>query len=63
MQRPDAQSVEAAPEAAPPSATDVAIEAWFVETFHGVPDLRVEHFNRFREAVDRLKARLRQKES
>lgn len=42
-----------------PSLTDALVDAWFVETFHSVPDLRVEHFNRFAEAVDTLKARLR----
>lgn len=43
---------------APPSETDRLVEAWFVETFHGIQDLPVEHFNRFRAAADRLKARL-----
>lgn len=41
-----------------PSPTDALVEVWFVETFHGIPDLPVHHFNRFRAAADRLKARL-----
>lgn len=41
-----------------PRPLDVLVEAWFVETFHGIPDLQVQHFNRFRAAADRLKARL-----
>lgn len=43
---------------AAPAPTDRVVEAWFVETFHGIPDLGVEHFNRFRAAADRLKVRL-----
>lgn len=42
-----------------PAPTDGLVDAWFVETFHGVPDLGVEHYNRFRTAADRLKGRLR----
>jgi hypothetical protein len=45
-----------------PAPTDPVVEAWFVETFHGLPDLSVENFNRFRFAADRLKARLSGKE-
>jgi hypothetical protein len=41
-----------------PRPLDLVIEAWFVETFHGIPDLPVHHFNRFRAAADRLKDRL-----
>ena len=33
--------------------------AWFVERFHNVPGLTTEWFNRFRQDVDDLKARLR----
>lgn len=43
---------------APPSPVDRVVDSWFVETFHGIPDLKVEHFNRFRAAADRLKDRL-----
>jgi aminoglycoside/choline kinase family phosphotransferase len=49
-----------APEAVRP-ASDALVEEWFVETFHGM-DLKVEHYNRFRAAADRLKARLAGKE-
>lgn len=42
----------------PPRPLDALVEAWFVETFHGIPDLPVHHFNRFRDAADRLKDRL-----
>jgi hypothetical protein len=45
-----------------PLPSDLLVEAWFVETFHGLPDLSVAHFNRFRFAADRLKARLSGKE-
>jgi hypothetical protein len=41
-----------------PRPLDAVVEAWFVETFHGIPDLPVHHFNRFRSAADRLKDRL-----
>jgi len=44
--------------AAPARPLDALLEAWFVETFHGIPDLPVHHFNRFRAAADRLKDRL-----
>lgn len=42
----------------PPAPSDLLVESWFVATFHGLPDLSVDHFNRFRAAADRLKARL-----
>lgn len=59
----DATTTTAGPDAevafvAPPSPTDILVEAWFTETFYGVPDLPVHHFNRFRAAADRLKDRL-----
>lgn len=44
--------------AAPVRPLDLVVEAWFLETFYGVHDLKVEHFNRFRQAADRLKDRL-----
>jgi hypothetical protein len=42
----------------PPSANDVLIDAWFVETFHNL-GLDTPSFNRFRAAADELKRRLR----
>ena len=47
---------EMAPEPARP--LDELVEAWFIESFYGIPDLPVHHFNRFRAAADRLKDRL-----
>lgn len=44
--------------ASAPSATDLLVEQWFVETFHnrGLP---VHEFNRVRQQADALKERLR----
>lgn len=47
----------AVPESA--NATDSVVEAWFVETFHNVPNLSTELFNRFAAAKERLKELLR----
>jgi len=54
---PDAQP---SPEAEVRSAQE--FEDWFVETFHNVPGLTTELYNRFRAAADEFKARLRVKE-
>lgn len=45
-----------------PAPTDAVVDAWFLETFHNLPGLSVEFFNRFTTARDVLKARLRAKE-
>ena len=42
--------------------SDDAVEAWFLDYFHGVPGLTTEQFNRFREAADQYKARLSARE-
>lgn len=42
--------------------TDQAVEAWFVDHFYNVAGMSTELFNRFRNAADDLKARLRQME-
>jgi len=40
-----------------PSATDVLVDEWFIETFHNL-GLDVQLYNRFYAAKDSLKARL-----
>lgn len=49
------------PEQAPePSPVDVAVDAWFVENFYNAgPDLSAALFNRFTQAKEALKARLK----
>lgn len=46
----------------PISASDAVVDAWFFETFHNVPLLSTELFNRFNSARDELKKRLRAEE-
>ena len=41
---------------------EIEFRKWVTETFHNVPGLTTEHFNRFRDAADRYVARLRAKE-
>jgi hypothetical protein len=44
---------------ASPTATDLVVDRWFLETFHNHgPALPVELFNHFRAATARLKERL-----
>lgn len=58
-----ALAVDAAEPAVPaaPSKLEAAIEAWFVEHFHGSQiAANTEHYNLVRRAVDGLKRRLQQ---
>jgi hypothetical protein len=58
-------SLEVLPPPAEPAKapSDAVVDAWFVETFHNLPGLTTDWFNRFRIAADSLKTRLRAKES
>jgi hypothetical protein len=49
---------DASVDVVPPTATDLLVETWFVETFHN-QGYDAPLFNRFRAAAEVLKARLR----
>lgn len=52
-----AEAAERAVEPAAPSRLDVVVDEWFVEQFHNRGHT-VEEYNRVREAIQLLKARL-----
>ncbi len=56
VDEPTAPTGEAA-EAPAPTATDVVVDAWFVEQYHNRGHT-VEEYNRVRAAIAALKARL-----
>ncbi len=60
MSEPSTTREDLDPVLAPePSATERAVDAWFVETFNNVPGLSTELYARFYAAKPRLKAALR----